>query len=87
MARIGCQMGIVAPVASLKMIVIGVAGGKKVIHVAMLPLGERTMKIQINIGSIITIQTGRSIDCASFSCETDAPTVMKIAEKNSTPKI
>ena len=84
--RIICHKSIVCPVANRSIIVVDVAGGKNDTQVATVPFGSRTIMIQINIGNINNIQTGKSIVWASLSCETLAPTAMNIDAKNKTPK-
>ena len=81
----GCQKGIVALVDIRNIIIVGVAGGKKENQVASGPLGSRITMNQINIGDINNIHTGNNRDWASFNCETEAPTAMKMEAKNNTP--
>ena len=76
---IGCQIGMDCPVAIRNNIVVGVAGGNSEKPVAILPNGSWTIKIQMNMGLINSIQTGNSMDWASFSCDTEAPIAMKMA--------
>ena len=61
-ARNGCHQGTAVPVDSLKIIVIGQLGGKKLNAVATIPLGSRTATNQTITGAISIIQTGNSKD-------------------------
>ena len=55
-----CHTGMMAPVASRRVIIRGVEGGKKDSVVAKVPLGSRTTIIHTIKGNIITIHTGSS---------------------------